>query len=276
MHRQRWPRGLLVLLLFLAPAGPAWGTQAAPATATVTVLHALPAFTADVYVNGELTLSGFEPETATDPLELPAGRYTLEIRDVGASPDSEPALRGTLKLEAGQNLSIIAGLTEEGEPALNVFANDLTRVAPGRSRLIVRNVADTASFGVQLDGELVFRRVPNSGEKTQGFEAGVYSFEATAGESTIGPEELVLEEGTAGIVYTVGSVEGGTLDLMFQTIRALQSAPGSVLTGDGGLAAPQGFPAWASATMVLAVLGLVGSVTVLVRRRSAADRFRLG
>lgn len=272
MHRQRWPGGLIALLLFLVPSGSMWGAQAAPATATVTVLHALPAFTADVYVNGELTLSGFEPETATDPLELPAGRYTLEIRDVGASPDSEPALEGTVRLKAGQNVSIIAGLTEEGDPALNVFANDMTRVAPGRSRFIVRNVTDTPSFRVELDGDELFRSVPNSGEATKDVRAGVYSFEATSGESAIGPEELVLEEGTAGIVYTVGSVEGGTLDLMFQTIRRLQAPPGSVLTGDGGLAAPPGFPTWATPSMLLAVLGLVGSVTVLIRRRSAADR----
>lgn len=275
MHRQRLLRGLIVLLLFLVPAGPAWG-QAASETATVTVLHALPAFTADVYVNGDLLLSGFEPENATDPLELAAGRYTLEIRDVGAAPDSEPALEGTIRLKAGQNLSIIAGLTEDGEPALNVFENDMSRIAPGRSRLIVRNVAQATSFGVQLDGEDVFRSVPNGGEKSRDLEAGVYSFEATAGQSSIGPEDLVLEEGTTGIVYTVGSAEGDTLELMFQTVRGMQGDPGSVLTGDGGLAAPQGPPPWATVTVLLAVLGLAGSAAVLIRRRSAGDRLRLG
>jgi hypothetical protein len=261
----------LVLLLVAVPAAPALGQ--ADDTATVTVLHALPEFTADVYVNGDLTLSGFEPHTATDPLELPAGQYTLEIRDVGAAPDSEPALSGTVQIEAGQNLSIIAGLTVDGAPALNVFANDLSRVAAGSSRLVVRNVADAASFGVRLDGDVVFRRVRNSGESSTEVPAGVYEFEGTlAGDAAVGPEELVLEEGTAGIVYTVGSTEAGTLSLMFQTIRGLNAPPGAVLTGDGGLASPAGFPSWAAATMTAALLGLAGSAVALLRRRAHGAR----
>lgn len=274
-RRPWWTVSVLVLLLVSIPAAPALGAR--DAIATVTVLHALPEFTADVYVNGDLMLSGFEPHTATDPLELPAGEYTLEIRDVGAAPDSEPALEGTVQLEGGQNLSIIAGLTVDGTPALNVFDNDLSQVAPGRSRLIVRNVADARSFGVQLDGDVVFRRVRNSGEAVKEVRAGVYEFEGTlAGDQAVGPEELVLEEGTAGIVYTVGSTEAGTLSLMFQTIRGLQASPSTVLTGDGGLATGPGFPGWALATMALALLGVVGSVSTLARRREPASRPRLG
>jgi hypothetical protein len=276
MRRQGWTRGLIVVLLVLVPAVPALGALAKPAPAIVTVLHALPEFTADVYVNGELTLSGFEPETATDPLELPAGEYTVEIRDVGAAPDSDPALEGTVDLRAGQNVSIIAGLTNDGAPALSVFINDMSRVPAGSSRVIVRNVADAPSFGVRLDGDLLFKKVPNSGEATKQIAAGVYSFTTTlSGDSKIGPQELVLEEGTAGIVYTIGSADAGTLDLMFQTIEGLQNSPSSVLTGDGGLASPPGFPGWATATMTLGILCLIGSVAVLVRRRTAADRLGL-
>src|SRR5438093_3900940 len=117
-------------MLGTALLGTAPGAQANPVTATVTVLHALPGFTADVYVNGKLTLSGFKPETATDPLALPPGRYKIDIRDVGAEPTAKPVLSGAVTLTAGQNLSIIAGLTAQGDPELNVFQNDLTRVPP--------------------------------------------------------------------------------------------------------------------------------------------------
>lgn len=270
MKRQRLSKGFLVLVLAMAPLGAGFGVQAQPATATVTVLHALPGFTADVYVNGELTLSGFAPETATDPLELPAGRYTIEIRTVGADPASEPALAGTVRLKAGQNLSIIAGLTEEGDPQLNVFRNPLTRVPPGRTRLIVRNVADVTSIGVRLDGERVFGPVPHGGQQKAQLEAGgSYQLEAMrSGDVAIGAQDLILEEGTVGIVYAIGSSEQGTLGFMFQTIRELESSPTSVLTGDGGLATSPGLPAWALATMMVAALGL-GSATVLARRRPA-------
>jgi len=271
VRKARFSRPFLVLVVLVAVA-PVWTAveaQAQPATATVTVLHALPGFTADVYVNGKLTLSGFKPQTATDPLELPAGRYRIEIRDVGADPASEPALAGTVTLKAGENLSIIAGLTVDGDPQLNVFRNGLTRVPPGRARLIVRNVADVASIGVRLDGKRVFGSVPHGDQQKAQLEAaGPHQLEATvSGDVAIGAEDLMLQEGTVGIVYAIGSARSGTLDFMFQTIREMQSSPTSVLTGDGGLATSPALPAWALATMMLAALGF-GVTTVLGRRRA--------
>jgi len=271
VKKARFSKAFLVVVAVaaMAPMWVAFDAQARPATTTVTVLHALPGFTADVYVNGKLTLSGFKPETATDPLELPPGRYRIAIRDVGAAPTSEPALAGTVTLKAGENLSIIAGLTVDGDPQLNVFRNALTPVPPGRARLIVRNVADVASIGVRLDGKRVFGSVPHGDQQKAQLEpGGPHQLEATvSGDVAIGAEDLMLQEGTVGIVYAVGSARKGTLDFMFQTIRELQSSPTSVLTGDGGLATSPAFPVWALATMTLAALGF-GVATVLGRRRS--------
>ena len=268
MKRPGLPRMPLVLVLALVPLCAAVGVQAQPATATVTVLHALPGFTADVYVNGELTLSGFEPETATDPLELPPGRYVIEIRDVGADPTSEPALAGSVKLRTGQNLSIIAGLSVAGEPELNVFKNPLSPVPPGRSRLIVRNVADVPSIDVLLDGDRVFRSVGHGDEQTSDLKAGgPFELEATTSpEVVIGPEDLQLDEGTVAIVFAVGSEDQGTLNFMFQSIRGVQSAPRNVLTGDAGLARQPGPPVWAIAVVTLAIVGFAWGTLTLMRR----------
>lgn len=270
VRKARFSRAFLVVVVVaaMAPMWAAFDAQARPATTTVTVLHALPGFTADVYVNGKLTLSGFKPETATDPLELPPGRYRIAIRDVGAAPTSDPALAGTVALKAGENLSIIAGLTVDGDPQLNVFRNALTPVPPGRTRLIVRNVADVASIGVRLDGKRVFGSVPHGDQqKVQLEPGGPHQLEATASGDVSTAGDLMLQEGTVGIVYAVGSARGGTFDFMFQTIRDLQSSPTSVLTGDGGLATSPALPAWAVATMTLAAIGF-GVATVLGRRRS--------
>ena len=271
MNRLRISMLLLIPVAFVV-AGAGVSAQARPASATVTVLHALPGFTADVYVNDELTLSGFEPQTATDPIELPAGRYVIEIRDVGASPTSRPALEGTVRLEAGQNLSIIAGLTPTEEPELNVFTNTVTRVPSGRTRLIVRNVAAVSSIGIRLDGERLFARVQHGGQQMSPLDAGgPYPLEATvSGEAAIGPEDLVLEEGTVGIVYAVGSREQDNLGFMFQTIQGLQTSPGSILTGNGGSAETPGSPRTPFVVAVLAILG-VGAALV-VRRTDGAPR----
>ena len=44
---------------------------------TVYVVHGVPGLTVDVYVNGDLTLPGFEPETIAGPLSLPEGDYNI-------------------------------------------------------------------------------------------------------------------------------------------------------------------------------------------------------
>ena len=65
--------------------GPAAGAQAG--TGTVTVIHGVPGVDVDVYVNGDLTLEDFKPETVTKPLELPAGDYTKPT----SGPETRPA-----------------------------------------------------------------------------------------------------------------------------------------------------------------------------------------
>ena len=64
-----------VLALALAPAA----AHADNHEATVSVLHAVPGLTVDVYANGEELLPDFEPGTLTDPLMLPAGTYDLKL-----------------------------------------------------------------------------------------------------------------------------------------------------------------------------------------------------
>ncbi len=249
-------------LLFVVVAAPAWGAQTS-ASATVTVLHALPGFTADVYVNGELTLNGFEPETATDPLSLPPGEYSIDIRDVGAPADSEPALSGTVTIKAGQDLSIIAGLDGQGQPVLNVFQNDLSPVSVGKARLIVRHVADAPGLDVLLDEAPVVKDLENGQSRATQLAEGSHDLTiAMAGGSTAlaGPMDVQFAEGTDKIVYAIGSSQGDTFDLMVQTVADVSSAPPGVPTGDGGWAAPSAIPSWAWPVLVSAALALVAGL----------------
>jgi hypothetical protein len=260
---------LLTTLLFTAiGAGPAAGGKSE--SATVTVLHALPGFVADVYVNGQLTLDGFQPETATDPLSLPAGSYEIEVRDVGAAADSEPVLAWSGAIEGGQNLSIIARLTEEGQPELAIFENDVSSVSPGKSRLVVRHAAGAPTFRVFVDDRAKFDSLASGGEAAAQFRAGNHSIEfmlETSSDSVLGPADLRLSEGTAQIVYAVGSLEGESLDVMIQTISGLASSPSGVLTGDGGSAGTPHFPLWAVAVMAVLAMSAAWSIGSLVRQR---------
>src|SRR4029079_4445905 len=98
---------------------------------------------------------------ATDPLSLPPGDYSIDIRDVGAPADSTPALSGSVTIKAGQDLSIIAGLDDQGQPVLNVFQNDLSPVSVGKARFIVRHVADAPGLDVLLDQAPVVKDIEN-------------------------------------------------------------------------------------------------------------------
>lgn len=54
--------------------------------ATVSVLHAVPGLTVDVYANGDELLPDFKPGTLTEPQELPAGSYDLKVFPVAPTP----------------------------------------------------------------------------------------------------------------------------------------------------------------------------------------------
>ncbi|MBQ1015319.1 hypothetical protein KBX53_31210, partial [Micromonospora sp. M51] len=73
----------------------------------------------------------------------------------------------------------------------------------------------------------------------------------------IGPADLNLKEGTATIVYAIGSAEGKTLDVVAQTITGLHSSPGGVPSGDGGQAGT-GVNTWWYALTGAGVLLLLG------------------
>ena len=46
---------------------------------TVSVLHAVPGLTVDVFINGEEAIPDFQPGTLTDPMMLAAGSYDIQV-----------------------------------------------------------------------------------------------------------------------------------------------------------------------------------------------------
>jgi hypothetical protein len=245
-------------------------TSAASRKASVMIVHGLPGFTADVYLNGELLLDGFKPTSTAGPLELDPGSYQVGIREVGASPDSPPVLSGTLRLSSGSNISIVAHLTRSGDPTLSVFHNTFQQIPAGRSLLYFRNVAAVAPLSVRLDDRLVKRGLREGGEWGVATAPGrhVIAFDSgAANDVLIPPTDIRLDEGVAQIVYVVGSAKADNLDLMVQSVHGLHSTPSGVLTGDGGLGAEPGFPFWAFGLMVAA-----GATLTVSTRRVLTER----
>jgi hypothetical protein len=241
---------------------------ASPGTATLTVLHGLPHFTADVYVNGKLTLDGFKPEAAAGPLQLPPGVYKIAIRDVGADPNSTPALEGSITLKAGVNYTAIAHLTGTGDRTLSLFRNALKPVAAGKARLVLRDTAQAEPLNLRLNGKTVFSNVNPSRDPARVVAPGRYQVDAvTATDSSplVTAMPLNVQAGTETDVYVIGSSSDHSLDFMVQNFTDLSGAPNGVPSGSAGLASPSGFPAWALALMIVAALA--GTYAVVGRRR---------
>jgi hypothetical protein len=262
--------GLLALSLT-----PTSAHAAESGNATVSVLHAVPGLTVDVYANGEELIPDFEPGTLSDPLEIPAGSYDLQVFADGDDPGSaDPAIEANgVEVPAGANASVVAHLDADGNPVLTPFVNDTSATAPGEARVTVRHTAAAPAVDVRADGAVLFGDVTNPNEGTADVPAGPYSADvALAGteDVVIGPADLDLAEGTNTIVYAWGSAADDNLQLAVQSIDGLHQAPGGVPSGQLGLAPESsGVPAWALALGVgsLAALGLAGRQLVPSRTR---------
>jgi hypothetical protein len=264
-------KAFIIVGTLLFVVGTASATPAASTKASVTIVHGLPGFTADIYLDGELLLDGFRPTSTAGPLRVAPRSYDVDIRTVGAPADSPPVLSATLPITAGSNISVVAHLTRAGEEALTVFENTFRRLPAGRSLLHVRHVAGGPPLSVSFDGRLVKENLRFRGEWGTTTDPGshVISFgSSSANDPLIPSTDIDLEEGVARIVYVIGGPVGsGSLELMVQSIRGLRSAPSGVLTGDGGLGAEPLFPRWALAIMVAAGLTLLVCARQLLKVR---------
>ena len=230
-------------------------TASAADTASVSILHAVPGATVDVYANGKALLTDFEPGTLTDPQMLPAGSYDLKVVAAGDGADGDAVAElEDAEVPAGANVTVVAHLDAGGDPELTAYANDVSGIDAGEARLIVRH--DAAAPAV--DGDVAFADLENPKEASAELPAGTISADVTlAGEddSVIGPADVDLAEGTTTIVYAWGSAEDDNLKLAVQTIDGMGGSPGGVPGGTGGQAA-----AASPATLGLLGIGLAGLV----------------
>ena len=106
--------------------------------------------TLDVYVDGAAAIPNFQYETVTTT-SLP-GRH-LEIRPpepIRPAPrSSRPTPTGV-----GCNYSVVAHLTEAGQPGLNLFPNPTSRTPGARPSVTVRHTAAAPAVDVRAGGQI--------------------------------------------------------------------------------------------------------------------------
>jgi hypothetical protein len=209
--------GLLVQSIDL-PSADAFGTG--------TVVHGVPGLTVDVYLNGNLTLPAFAPESIVGPLLLAATDYEVAIYEAGANPlTTAPAISGMTTLPAGANASIVAHLDASGTPTLSVFVNDVSEIADGQARLVVRHTAAAPAVDIIANDTLkLFENVTNPNEGQLDVDAGTYGVTINAAgtdNEAFDAGNVTLPEGQSTIVYAVGDLIGGSFTLLIQAIPNL-------------------------------------------------------
>lgn len=258
--------GVAAAALLLAPTAAFADGHAAQ----VTVVHGVPGLTVDVWANGDPLLEGFEPGTVTDPVELPAGTYDIEIYPAGTDPEgNDPAIAGSAEVTNGLNASVVAHLDAEGNPTLGVFVNDTSEVAAGEARLTVRHTAAAPAVDILAGGNAIFEGVTNGAEGTVDVPAGPYDVAINAAgtdtEVTAVPG-FELAEGANTIVYAIGDLEGGTFELLVQSISGLHSSPEGVPAGSAGIADDN-----TALALTAAGLLVLAGAAVATRRRVTVD-----
>lgn len=259
--------------VFAATAG-LTATPAYAATSKVSVVHGIPGQPVDVYVNGAKTLTNFQPGDVAGPLDLAEGAYDIALTAPGQPIGSAILTVNDAAVPGGANISLAAHLDAAGKPKITPFANDVRRLAAGKARLIVRHTAAAPGVDVRAGGEPVFEGLTNPREAKADLAAGSVSADvvlAGTGTVVLGPTDLNLAEGTATIVYAIGSADQDSLDVVAQTITGLHSAPGGVPSGDGGLAST-GVQAWWYLLVAAGVLLLLGGGARLTTARLAPAR----
>lgn len=259
----------VLALAMLALAMP--GASAQASGAKVTVVHGVPGLTVDVCVDGTEVVEDFDFKDIAGPLDLAAGTYDLGVTAADSGCAAAILTADDVALTDGLNASVVAHLTEAGDPTLSIFVNDTSTIAAGNGRVTVRHTAQAPAVDIWAGADPLFVNLINPNEDSADVPTATYSIAIQANPSTspdspaVGPVSLEAPEGTSRIVYAVG-VLGSTFDLLIQDISGLGAAPGGVDSGTGGLADDGGSSLLP--IVLLAGLALVafGGGTVAYRR----------
>ena len=256
---------LTVLAAIAAFAMPA----SAQDDARIHLIHGIPGVDVDVEAGGANVFEGFSFRDTQD-LSALAGETLVGLKVKAAGTDTVAIDAGDVALPASGNYTVIAHLGADGTPTLGVFENDTSAIEAGNGRLIVRHTAAAPAVDVKANGEVAFSNLANGGEAKADLPAGTISAEVVptgADEPVvIGPADLPINDGEALIVFAVGSLEDGNVDVITESITGLGSAPSAVPTGDSPVeAAGSGLPVGLT-LMVLGGLALGAGGAVATRR----------
>jgi hypothetical protein len=201
---------------------PAVSASSSDSTAQLTLVHAMPGVSAvSVYANGERLVRKLNTGTVDGPINVPAGRYSYAVRLKGASSSSTP-LTGIagIVLHSGENDSLVAGYTPLGVKKMWVFSNPMTSLASGKTRVIVRDVANAPALDVYFGTAIKIRALANSSQVVLVMPAVDTDVKVTlhgTSAAVIEPTGYDFKDGQTTVLFVMGSATAK--DLGFATQR---------------------------------------------------------
>jgi len=217
---------LLAAALFALPA-----TAVQAADANVFVIHGIPGedlgldadLPVDISVSGACALQGFTFGRIEGPIQLPApATYKIEISLANSADPcgNDPVIKQDVNLLWGQTATIIAHLTEFGEPTASAFGNNV-RELDDEARVAVHHTAAAGPVDVKLrrvksKKSIDIEDLANGDQVTAEIKPGGYVAKISPAGSrapVFGPARIRLEERVASFLYAVGT-PGSTFDVL--------------------------------------------------------------
>lgn len=268
--------GLVAAVAAIAPVASA--STSAPAAAQVgwvRCAHLSPNTPAvDVYMyafgndSNPTVLKNVSYGNVSDYMAIPAGQYTVAMRQAGAPASSAPVLSTSFWVSAGDSYTV-AGVGPASGLKLQVLKDNLTAPA-GKAlvRVIQASLKDhlvTVSYGSDvLASDLPFGSATNYSALSPG--VGTVKFSAASGATTM---PVTLAADTVHTIVVLDGSAGLKVDNLTDAAGSKTMPVGGAATGFGGMARSTG-PSSAPWLMVLAggVLLLLAGFAGLGRSRS--------
>jgi hypothetical protein len=185
----------------------------------VNVIHASPdAPAVDVWVNGQVALSGVAFGDFSGWLALPAGEYQIAVTPAGQGAESA-VIDATVAIEEGVAYHIAAtGYVAEIAP--QIYEANLSQAEDGNARVrVIHTSPDAPAVDIALAGGDVLipgLEFPNASDFLE-VPAGTYDLEVRPAGTTdvaLPLPGVVLEAGMAYDVFAIGQLSDGSLSVL--------------------------------------------------------------
>jgi hypothetical protein len=203
--------------------------------AIVYVVHGIPGedlglepdLPVDISLNGVCALPGFTFGEITDAIPLTPGVYNVKIGLADSqNPCNEPAvIEADVDLFAGSNMTIIAHLTEEGEPTASLFPNQLgISWSLLRAPSVVHHTAAAPTVDVMAKRGRRLLKLEGLSNGDQGILATrpklwqISIAPSGSNEPVFGPVDQWLHRRNAYFLYAVGTLENDTFSILKNVI----------------------------------------------------------